>query len=79
MVAAMYARRAGTPADANNAMRTLSKMMSFAIGEGMRPDRINPCRGIERFKGRERERWLDEQEMPLFVAELARGTGRFDT
>ena len=53
-------------------MRTLSKMMSFAIGEGMRPDRINPCKGIERFKGRERERWLDEKELPLFVAELAR-------
>jgi integrase len=72
MVAAMYARRANTPADANNAMRTLSKMMSFAIGEGMRQDRINPCKGIERFRNRERERWIDEKEMPLFVAELAR-------
>jgi integrase len=71
MVTAMYARRADTPADANNAMRTLSKIMSFAIGEGMRHDRINPCRGIERFKSRERERWIDEKEMPLFVAALA--------
>ena len=72
MVAAMYARRAHVPADANNAMRTLSKMMSFAIGEGMRPDRINPCKGIERYKNRERERWLDERELPLYVAALAR-------
>jgi len=72
MVAAMYARRAGTPADANNAMRVLSKLMSFAIGEGMRQDRVNPCMGIERYKNRERERWLDEKELPLFVAALAK-------
>jgi integrase len=72
MIAAMYAKRHGTPADANNAMRTLSKMMSFAIGEGMRPDRLNPCKGIERYKGRERERWLDEKELPLYVAALAK-------
>jgi hypothetical protein len=45
MIAAMYARRAATPADANVMMRTLSKMMSFAIGEGMRPDRLNPVQG----------------------------------
>ena len=72
MIAAMYARRAHVPADANNAMRTLSKMMSFAIGEGMRPDRINPCKGIERYRSRERERWLDEKELPLYVAALAK-------
>jgi integrase len=72
MIAAMYARRAARPADANHAMRTLSKMMSFAIGEGMRSDRINPCKGIERYKNRERERWLDESELPRFVAALAK-------
>lgn len=72
MVSAMYARHADTKADANNAMRTLSKLMSFAIGEGMRPDKINPCKGIERYKGRERERWLDEKELPLYVAALAK-------
>jgi integrase len=38
----------------------------------MRHDRINPCRGIERFRSRERERWIDEKEMPLFVTALAR-------
>jgi integrase len=53
-------------------MRTLSKMMSFAIGEGMRPDKINPCKGIERYKNRERERWLDEKELPPYVAALAK-------
>ncbi|WP_161534416.1 tyrosine-type recombinase/integrase [Bradyrhizobium sp. LCT2] len=72
MVAAMYARRARTQADANNAMRVLSKMMSFAIGEGMRPDKVNPCGGIERYKPRARERWLDEKELPLYVAALAK-------
>jgi integrase len=72
LIAAIYARRAHVPADANNAMRTLSKMMSFAIGEGMRPDKINPCKGIERYKNRERERWLDEKELPPYIAALAR-------
>jgi integrase len=72
MVAAMYARLAHVPSDANNAMRTLSKMMSFGIGEGMRPDRINVCKGIERYRSRSRERWLDEKELPLFIAALAK-------
>ena len=47
MIAGFYARRADTPADATNALRVLSKMMNFAIGEGMRT--TNPVKGIERY------------------------------
>jgi hypothetical protein len=66
------ARRAHVSADANNAMRPLSKLRSFAIGEGMRPGQDQSCKGIERYKNCERERWLDEKELPLYVATLAK-------
>lgn len=69
MVAAFYARKADRPADANNALRVLSKMMTFAIGEGMRS--TNPVKGIERYANRARERWLDEAELPKFLAALS--------
>ena len=36
MISAAYARKSGVQAEANNALRVLSKMMTFAIGEGMR-------------------------------------------
>jgi integrase len=72
-IAALYARRADTPADANNAMRVLSKMMTFAIGEGMRS--TNPCKGIERYANRTRERWLDETDLPKFLDALAKEPG----
>jgi integrase len=73
MVGAFYAKRASTPADANNAMRVLSKMMTFGIGESMRS--TNPCKGIERYANRTRDRWLDETELPKFLAALAKEQG----
>jgi integrase len=73
MIAAFYATRASTPADANNALRVLSKMMTFAIGEGMRS--TNPVKGIERYASRTRDRWLNETELPKFLNALANEQG----
>jgi integrase len=71
-IAAVHARKAATPADANNALRVLGKMMAFAVGEGMRS--TNPAIGISRFAGRIRDRWLDENELPKFLGALAEET-----
>lgn len=73
MVAAFYARKADKPADANNSLRVLSKMMTFAIGEGMRE--TNPVKGIERYVSKTRDRWLDEDELPKFLAALSKEKG----
>ena len=34
-----------------------------------------PCKGIERYAAKTRDRWLDERELPLFVAALAKKAG----
>ena len=73
MIAGFYAARASTPADATNALRVLSKMMNFAIGEGMRT--TNPVKGIERYADKTRDRWLDERDLPKFLAALAKKAG----
>lgn len=72
-VAAMHARHADAPSGADGALAVLSKMMGFAIGEGMRDS--NPARGITRYGSKRRERWLDETDLPKFLAALAAETG----
>jgi integrase len=72
-IAAVHARKAATPADANNALRVLSRMMTFAIGEGLRSG-SNPVLGISRYANRRRDRWLDESELPKFLTALATET-----
>jgi integrase len=70
MIAAVHARKAAAPAEANNSLRCISSMMSFATREGLRSG-VNPAFGIARYPDRERERWLDEEELPKFLAALA--------
>ncbi len=59
----MHHSRRTTPFQANRAVAVLSKMMSWAIRAGHRPDRQNPCKGMERFKERKRQRFLSEAEL----------------
>jgi integrase len=73
MVSAFHARKSHVPADANSSLRVLSTMMTFAIGEGMRT--TNPCKGIGRYAEKVRDRWLDERELPKFLAALANEHG----
>ena len=39
-------------------MAALSKFFSWAIRGGYRPDRTNPCQGLEKFKEVPRKRYL---------------------
>jgi integrase len=53
---------ADMPYEANRALAVLSKLMSFAEQQGVRPRGSNPCRGIAKFKEHRRERFLSERE-----------------
>jgi integrase len=50
------------PYQANRTLALLSKFFNWCERYGIRPDGSNPCRHVERFKERKRERFLDESE-----------------
>ncbi len=56
------------PTQANRAIALLSKMMNLAELWGLRPDNSNPCRHVQRFRERPRERFLSSVE----IAKLAK-------
>jgi integrase len=62
-----------TPAQANRMAAVLSKLFSWAIRRGQLPDRVNPCRGLERYKERSRNRFLSEGELARLGHALDRG------
>ena len=52
-----------TPYLANRVVSLLSKMFNVAERWGLRPDGSNPCRHIEKFEERRRERFLSAKEL----------------
>lgn len=52
-----------TPFQANRAIAVLAKLMTWTIKAGYRPDRINPVKGLERYREYARERFLSEAEL----------------
>jgi integrase len=60
-----------TPYQANHALRVLSKMFNLAEQWGLRPDNSNPCRHIERYSERKRERMLSQAELARLGDALA--------
>ena len=61
-VAALHDALRATPAAANAAVDTLSRMLNQAEAWGMAPEGGNPCRFVPRYKERKRERFLTEAE-----------------
>jgi integrase len=59
-----------TPVQANRMLALLSKMFGLAERWGLRPSGSNPCRGIDRFPERRRERFLSAAEPERFGAIL---------
>jgi integrase len=57
-----HAMRA-TPPTANRTAAALSKFFSWAIRGGHRPDNLNPCRGLEKYKEEPRRRYLSPAEI----------------
>jgi integrase len=52
-----------TPYQANRVLAVLSKMFNLAERWGLRPDGSNPCRHVEKFSERKRERMLSPAEL----------------
>jgi integrase len=70
-VAKLHARHASKPRTANYAVAVLSKMMSWAEQQGLRPDGSNPCRRIEKYKEIKRDRFLSPEEFARLGSALS--------
>jgi integrase len=66
----LHYARAATPRQANLILAILSKMFSLSEKWGLRPDYSNPCRGIERYSERKRERFFSDAELSRLGAAL---------
>jgi integrase len=62
-IAKLHHGQRATPYQANRVLAVLRKMFNLAEQWGMRPDGSNPCRHVEKFKERERERFLSSLEL----------------
>jgi integrase len=65
-----HARRAA-PVRANNALAVATTLFNFAEQIGQRPENSNPCRHIDRYPQRQRERILSADELARLGAALA--------
>ncbi|HEY3911131.1 MAG TPA: hypothetical protein VGM07_14750 [Stellaceae bacterium] len=63
------------PYQANRVLAALSKMFNLAERWGLRPDGSNPCRHIEKFVERKRERFLSPAELVRLGDALAADGG----
>jgi integrase len=61
---------AAKPRQANHTLAVLSKMFSLAEKWGLRPEYSNPCRGVERYVERKRERFYSDAELVQLGAAL---------
>jgi integrase len=61
-----------TPGAANRCLALLSKMMNLAERWGERPDGSNPCRHVEKYRERKRDRFLSKDELARLGAACQR-------
>jgi integrase len=59
----LHRELADRPYQANRVLALLSKMLNLAEAWGYRPDGSNPCRHIEKYKERARQRYLSNDEL----------------
>jgi integrase len=62
-VARFHASLKATPRKANHALAVLSKMLSWAVDQGLRPELPNPCLRVVKNKERKHERFLSGDEL----------------
>jgi integrase len=74
-VAQLHHARRATPTEANRMLALLSVLFHFAERIGERPDSSNPCRHVERFPQRRRERFLSADELARLGDALAAYAG----
>jgi integrase len=71
-IAALHHSLRDTRYQGNRALACLSVMFTCAERWGLRPDGSNPCRHVERFPERRKERFLSAEEMARLGDALAR-------
>ncbi len=64
----LHLAKQATPYQANNMVRVLRSMYSFAASRGLVPEGFNPAKGIMPFRGEARERYLSVAELERFGA-----------
>lgn len=71
----LHQSMADSPYAANRALSLLSKMMNLAEAWGERDDNTNPCRHVQKFKEKGKERYLTNAEL----ANLGQALQEFET
>ena len=74
-IAKLHHANRGAPYQANRVLAVLSKMFNLAERWGLRPDSSNPCRHVEKFGERKRERMLSPVELARLGDALAAHNG----
>ena len=62
-VAKLHSSMGQTPTQANRALACLSKIMGLSERWGLRPSGSNPCRHVQKFPEKRRERYLSDEEI----------------
>jgi integrase len=62
-VARLHARMGETPIAANRVLALLSAIMNWAEKVGERPDNSNPCKHLDKYPEKARERYLNGEEL----------------
>lgn len=62
-VTTFHNKMAATPRKANFALAVLSKIMTWAETQGLRPESTNPCTRVARFRENHRQRFLRKGEL----------------
>ncbi|NJL28964.1 MAG: site-specific integrase [Thermoanaerobaculia bacterium] len=70
-VAALHHTLRLKPYVANRVLALVSKMLNLAEKWGLRDDGSNPCRHVEKFKERQRERYLTSEELTNLTRVIA--------
>lgn len=74
-IARLHGVMKASPIGANRVLSLLSKMFALAETWGYRPQHSNPCRGIDRYPERARDRLVSADELARLGDALARYTG----
>ena len=61
-VVELHRKLSDRPVTANRAVKVLSHMYRLAEGWGLKPEGFNPCRSVEKYPERSRERFLTDAE-----------------
>jgi integrase len=81
-IAQLHHKMGKTPYQANRVLALLSKLFNWAELHGYRPDGSNPCRHVERYREKKRERFLSDAELAklgevLLITELEHSSSPF--